>query len=371
MKELVVFHINHNEQINNIFFTIDKSGLVAKTYTLKNLSENKSKFKNHTFVTLVPSVDITFLSVTLKNLTKENFIKAAPFELAEELLDNSSNLHFTITDPNPNGEAIALVTKKEKMNTWLNLIKQLNISIDYFLPDLYAIDIGILQSPDITWCRQNNLTGFACYNSTYENLKKLTDMNIQENNSNDNIEQFFYHINLSETPINLLHSDFSYAASNQKLSKNKIKNLILCCLTPIILLLVSKMLDIYNLNTQIDIIDNKVNTLAHYINPDLKNKISGKELIQDKLNSLPKHHKGGNFLTLLKDISIAKAKVPVDILNINFDSKKNELKIELTATDFNTLENYLKALQNQAISVNQKTALERDGKVRSELFIKG
>ncbi|MCW9025134.1 MAG: type II secretion system protein GspL [Gammaproteobacteria bacterium] len=83
----------------------------------------------------VPGHEVTITEVTLPNSSKKQLINALPFVLEDSLMDDIDELHCTLGPKLDSGQYIAAVTDKQKLNTWMDLLKSNGIRIHALLPD--------------------------------------------------------------------------------------------------------------------------------------------------------------------------------------------------------------------------------------------
>jgi|GEM_PF-1062327 len=96
---------------------------------------------------IIPSSEVLFTQAQLPRLKAYRLQQALPFALEEQVLDEVNNLHFvagpypaqqTSTDDTPQPLPVAVV-KKQLMNTWLAHLQEAGIQPDAILPDIFLL----------------------------------------------------------------------------------------------------------------------------------------------------------------------------------------------------------------------------------------
>jgi general secretion pathway protein L len=372
-----------------------------------DIQEYQSEIKDSRVFVLVPGHDIFLTEIKLPHLSQSQLIKAIPYALEDKLADNIKNLHFSIGQPEINNLIPVAITSKVNMESWrLRLdyfFQSPNLIIESLLPDTLTLpwkpnEWTIFIDNDMALVRTNLQAGFSLeekslwtiitmllkHNDTHcpvriemfsdtavpaqiMNLFKNLHITIHQNHK-INLLHCIGATTHTSSPINLLKGLYESNTQTQK-KRFFYYNMIIF---PIILLLIytiGSLFQIYILEHQKHIIDDKITSHFLQIFPNKKmtnNKI--KEYIQNELNTINTNYNGNYFLRILKITSPLLSQSPgITILGLEYTDK--QLTLELEANDFVLLDNLTHALNKNNLKAQQIDAKTIGNKVQASISI--
>jgi len=131
-------------------------------------------------IVIVPQQDVLLTSTNLPKMNRSQLSKALPFALEEQVIDDVDALHFAYLHQ-PNEALSVAIVAKNKMQTWLDLLKTWNVQADIMMPLMFALPLieqtfVVVVLSDMAIVRMDAYQGFA---SDINNLNALLNMALQ------------------------------------------------------------------------------------------------------------------------------------------------------------------------------------------------
>ena len=171
--------VQETEDMTASWITFDASGTIVQTIAHGNLSQLSTNHENNVYVVL-PMQDILLTSTHLPKMSRQRLMQALPFALEEELIDDVSELHFSVGEYQQDNTLPVAIVSKQKMAMWLHLFEQLNITPHAFIPAIFILP---LPYTDNSWqindynnsciVRTGKWSGFACEQDNFDTLLAL------------------------------------------------------------------------------------------------------------------------------------------------------------------------------------------------------
>ena len=92
---------------------------------------------------MVPGMDVTVRPVNLPPKGEAKLRAMLPFALEDELAVGADGLHFALSAPQEGGARLAGVVAREKMETWLAMLRGAGLAPDVATPDFLALPPGV------------------------------------------------------------------------------------------------------------------------------------------------------------------------------------------------------------------------------------
>lgn len=375
MPQRMIVFLHRSDPLIASWVILDDAGTVVQSVAESPLTE----MKDTEVVVIIPTQDILLAQVTLPKLNRQKLLQALPFALEEQLLDDVENLHFAIGEYQANQSFPVAVIAKEKMESWLASLKNVEISPIAILPDVFILPfvdktIFVNTHKDICTVRTGKFSGFSCDKN---NLPDLLNLALgPHKDENEIVNTNFSELQLIETctleifdepPINLLQGPYR---AKSKTSQTKKIWLIAGFLMAawIGLALLSNLVSFFILHHQISNIDYSIKQIYKKNFPQASNVSSPRERMQDKLNKLFSQANNNNFLALLSLIgkSLAENKT-IHLQNLDFREK--QLSLEIFAASFDSLDNFTNALTQLNLNVKRQNAAIQGTQVKATLLI--
>lgn len=406
MRKKVILLLESDVSITKCLIIEDKNQ--TRYLNQCNIDEIYSLSLNSDVYILVPGRSVLLSNVKIPKLSQRRLMKAIPYLLEEELSGDISNMHFAIGKLiNENFYSVAVVAK-EKMEAWISLLSRFidnpKISIKGLMPENLALpwktdEWTVLIDEEQALVRTGNQSGFAINKmELWTILHLLIKQNtltipkeirlIGKINLTDEEKSFWNEYNViikqehndaklflmsniidKNMPINLLQGQFK---SRSKFLNASLLNKTAALLTFLCVLTLSfgSLLQISILNKH----DHKLQQLIKIVmNQNFpKNHISTPHEVKPYLKRIVKQlqdtHIESQFILIMKSISplISQAK-NVKVLGLDYD--KNQLTLQLEASDFLALEQLSQSLKAIKLKVKQSEEKKSDGSIHSTFLI--
>ena len=121
-------------------------------------------------VVFLPDEDILLTSISIPSKNKKQLLQAVPYALEERLADDIEALHFAIHAEKKDDLTHVAVINHQKMEQWLDLLRQHGIHPHYILPSLYSMPLKadswtLINKQNRSYLRQDKWSGFSCDHS--------------------------------------------------------------------------------------------------------------------------------------------------------------------------------------------------------------
>ena len=360
-------------------------------------------------VVFVPTIDVVLTSAIVPVKSGQRLVQAVPYALEEQLVDDIESLHVSIGHQNSAGKVSAAVVSREKMQQWLQRLKDIGIEPDVVLPDALALqrvngDWSALQlDSDIVCVRSGVETGFAC---DIENLAVIASSHASECDVDPDRVQF---TNCAETEIDNLSEQFrnvfSIPVNTQACNGDALATLIsgyesaeginllqgefvrkstwlrgqkrwlpaaVLLLAWLVLQFSMNIYQLQQLSASETAYKEKIVKIFKKAFPEVKRVSDPQKQMSIKLKAL----RGGSavagvgYLELMGKVSDVFTKVPnVEIKTLSF--KKNAIDLELEVSDLQRLENFKESiLKVSGVVIDIKSTSQRKGKLLSYIQVR-
>lgn len=159
--------------------TVDQALLESATVTSKqknshfeaiNWEDVHKKTSGKKVVVFIPNEDVLLTSISIPSTNKKQLLQAVPYALEERLADDIESLHFAIHSEKENDLIRVAVINRQKMEAWLDLLREHGVHPHYILPSLYSIPFKaeswtLISNANKSCLRQDQWSGFSCDHS--------------------------------------------------------------------------------------------------------------------------------------------------------------------------------------------------------------
>ncbi len=387
----------HAEQAS--WLVIDEIAQTQQTVLRGNLADLTPLVSDHEIQVIVPGQSILLTAAKLPKLSSQRLKQALPFALEEQLIDDVNNLHFATGEYQPDNSFPVAVVAKEKMDTWLAILKQANIIPHALIPATLALPFtanngNAFIDNEIATVRTGSFSGFAC---DKENLSTFLELQLSE------IEpkiEFIHLYNFSASPItikldattlnemmlnenqllehlmkwtaaypfiNLLQGPYQ---TTQKATATKKIWIIAACLALawISFAFFSNIGSFFILHHATAASEQSIEKIYKRNFPQASTIVAPRQRMEEKLKKLSSTANKNTFLSMLGILGnhLPQAK---GIQLLSLDYRGNQLTLGVTATTFENLDIFTQALTRQNLHVKQQSAGIAGTSVKANLLI--
>ena len=354
---------------------------------------------------IVPGTEVLILQLRLPKTSRSQLLKAIPYALEEQLIEEVDALHFAAGKQDDDGYCDVAVVKKQLIQQWLERCATLGLYPQLAIPDYLALPPmekawHLYLSGENALIRQNKMTGISVVQAQ---LKEVLSLRLLENtaalpekifiNYDDSNEHFsaetladlsvpvemavadcfsmelFAEASAPPIMINLLQGEYV-------ISKPKNKNLRLWKWVAVlagawfVVWFAGNLTQYFVYHARLVKAKASVTQLYQQVFPQAKVVVEPRLRIQRTLNERQNAGAGGAFLGLLTQVGAQINKSGNVVTIENFNYRNNTLVLSLSANNFQTLAALTKALQEQGLSVQQQNSTTQGKTVTTRLTIK-
>lgn len=399
MQKIIIYL--HNDDIEAAAWTVvSVSGSIQKAMQIGNLPELKTLAADadNEVIVIAPPQDVLLAETKLPKLNRHRLLQALPYALEEQLLHDVNELHFAIGEYQAEDILPVAIVTKQKMQTWLTALRNIEIYPSVILPAPLSIpvlencwDIFIIN--DIAIARMGLHTGFSC---DKHNLKELIELSLADNNKKPqaiylenytseafsltvasaniiekNLAEKHYlediALKLNHPGINLLQSP--YQAKHKPAQNKKIWLLASYLLAAWIgLIFITNLVSYGILHYQSAKLEKNIASIYKHNFPNASAIVAPKERMTEKLNILLNNGNKNHLLAWLANLG--KSLPEVSGLQIKLlDYRNNQLNLEFTANSSDKVDKLAKLLTEQGMSVKQQNVTANGSEVKGTLLI--
>lgn len=389
----------HSMELSQASWVISEGDDIEKSVLRGHLSELSFEDKQHETVVVVPATDVLLTEVSLPKLNRERLLKALPFALEEQLIDDVNDLHFAVADVQTDGRVSTAIVSRKKMDEWMALLRQYEIVPTTLCSAVFALPMvekawssSIFQ--DAATVRQGVFQGFGGEENNLSVLMELAmeaavekpeclhvyntltkPLNIQAGSMVINeihwseldwLETFPAWLS-STAVINLLQGQYQ---PRRKTSETKKIWLFAgyATLAFIGLTFFFELLSFLILHHEMNVTETKIERIYKRNFPDAQSVISPAERMQEKLSVMEERANTNYFLILLAKVSVPLSKTHTVQLK-SLDYRENGLTLELTANTVDDLDNLQRELTGSGLTVKQENAAVAGQAVKASFLI--
>lgn len=386
-------------QINQYrWMLLDAEGNVEEAPQNGPLEEIKNVNQPCDVIFIVTGIDVLLTELTLPKMSASRLVKAVPFALEGQLLQDISKTHFAISSGQNDPVISVAVVGRKKMQEWLKKLEPLNkkMKLVAFVPETIALPYdentwSIYQDGELVYLRfseknaaivdiQNFKKLYGVYlnektqphsinvyvndNEIISAVKQLTDNSTSVDTHPANNDLFAL---MKNVPINLLQGEFQVA---KEIADTK-RLLQLAAVMFFAWLLLINVFDIGKhmyLSSKQKKLKQAVGAVYKNIFPKASTVVNPKQRVQRKLNTLRSSKLQGGFMKVVREVSPVLRAVPgVTVYEANYAN--NKLIVELEVANFSILDKVVKDLQKRQLKVKQSDVAKTGDVIKAELMV--
>lgn len=94
---------------------------------------------NRPMVALASMADVNLLKARIPPLSRQRAVRAVPFALEDQLVEDVDDLHFCLGQRNAEGELAVAVVALERMQAWLQAFEEAGLEVEQIYPEVLAL----------------------------------------------------------------------------------------------------------------------------------------------------------------------------------------------------------------------------------------
>ncbi len=382
------------------FFVADNQIQHSGSLEITELSGLKQDFPGKAIVVLVPSEDSLVTSITMPTQQRRQQLKAVPFAVEEQLVENIEDVHFAIGKRDSEQKLPVVALSRKKMSLWLDILEDADITPSAMLPISALLEApkdawSIFKLDDTFIINQNG----NCWSAKAEQAALMLQLSIDEIPDDELPALLFWG---SESPpgwvsglgleisaqlvqdelqallarydqkhINLLQGDFEIQ-DDWKAAWSVWRKVAVFAFIAILLKFVSMGFELYILNAEKQTIKSEITRIYQEVAPGARVTAFPERQMRQLL---ARQQGGGNpsnsFLAMLDQLGESLASTPGSKpTNINYDKTRNEVRVDLLVSSLPLLDQLKDKLVSKELSVEVGGASAQGNQYSSRLIIR-
>ena len=341
------------------------SGQVENAQALKQLSE---KAQSRKVICLLPSVEVTLKSVKIEGALTRQMQRALPYMLEDDLASDVDKLHFSILAKEAGVVQVAICAKN-KLQAWLEWLKEAEIEVIRFVPEVLALPIpdenkwSAIQLDQHWMIRESDSYGWGCESEMLNTILQLRLLENPEqmiesysvppekNNTNWQFVDAILPMQLLaegciKNKINILTGEFK-VKKESSLHMQKWKSPAIAVVVLLVVILAKLFIQNHHVEQQTLQVKKQIEEMYKQAFPGQR--ALKYTRIKKKIKGLLKETSGGNtesdFLVILNDLQpVFQADPSLKISTLKFKSEKKEIDFSVSADSFQAFEKIEKSI---------------------------
>ncbi len=378
------------------------SGELKDAAELIQLSE---KAKTRQVIVLVPSCDVILKRLTVPGNSQRAIRMAAPYMLEDDLAQDVEQLFFAYanmkTDEQGHNCFVAIV-ERTQLNQWQSWLKEANINCKKMLPEVLALPNATPHWAAITLeqqllLRQGNWQGMTIDLAVWPIVEASLAKQLKAQQGDDNeqlpvidtysplsSQHFTLNAQPEELPLallakhapsqnfNLLQGEYQVKQTRSPIIQTWLSVAAIAVIA-LIFSLTFKAIKLHQLNNQIAQVEADIIQVYKKAFPKTKRVKAAtvRSQLKRKLAEIGSVNHEGNFLAFLDKLHPAFVAVPeLKPEAIKFDQKRQELRLQATASDYQYFEKFKNQLEKTQFTVSQGSLNNQGDLVSGSFSIK-
>ncbi|MFT4806945.1 MAG: general secretion pathway protein L [Paraglaciecola sp.] len=401
MEQLVVrLGANPDEPIHWIVWSNQQNEIIAsgELPDAAQLATLTNRAGRRPICALVPTSDILLKWVELPAKAGRKALAAIPFILEDEISGDISQQFFALGPKEGNNQAVAIVNK-EKLQSWLNIIKDAGLACDQLIPDVLTLPLAdknawsILELGQQLLVRKDNWSGLQgerdwLIQAIEHHARQYAKQNEQALLVNDysgtnlgGIDNLEVSVMPLELPMKVLALGLQSVRFNLLQGEYKVNNKVdgqwkkwrLAAVLAVIALfttLIDKGLEKNRLDEQLTTLKAQVRSEYKRAFPKAGAYRDLRTTMQRQMIALEQSGGGASMLIMLSQLRPAFEESNVKPQTMRFDSTRAELRIQAAANNFDDLDKFKRQAEAQGFTVEQGSINQKNNQVIGSLSIR-
>ena len=400
MQEKLVIYIHAHAPANPDWVLINAEGVCSEPVIRGEPLLLAGLASERDVIVIVPADSILLTTVTLPKMNRARLLKALPFALEEQLVDEVESLHFASGVTQENGELPVAIVAHEKMQFWMAFIHEWQLKPDALIPLTLAVPLEAMAVHIIidhmANVRTGNYLGFACDQHNLMPFLTIAFTDLDLHPSVIHIHNVTSHASANEltvtskidetliTPaqllvllagtvtqspyINLLQGTYTVKKARLPATDKMIKAMTWLVASWVALLFLYPAVSYFILGSKLSQINSQISQIYKRHFPAASSMVAPKLRMDDKLKKL-EASAGENRLLLLMGYVGKGLTASQNVKLKRLDFQGGQLTMELTAASSDDFSGFADFLSNEGLTVKQQNATLSGTRVNATLQV--
>lgn len=378
-----------------IWLTINEQGQIKDITRFSSLDQHPEISLKEYLVVILPGVSFLSTHVKVPKTRHSELIKAVPFALEDQLIEDINSLCFALGNFDEKGFLPVIVVGRNYFENELNEIRQAKLNPSVIIPDYLAI-----QKSDHHWSvainnglavlRYSKNAGLSSEQKPFENVLSLMlernskpeaiDLYLSEKDKIilpfdhviEHHEEFINSLAIDELhkapPINLLQGKYRVRTKKSK-EKNRWKYVTILFIVLMAVIFGGKIIEYFVLKSHFNALKKNVSAIYKEVYPKATEVIDPKLRLTRTVNNLRKAMSGNILLDLLGPTAeVLNQHSEIQLISLSYQNKN--LTVTLRAKELSSLEKFSNELTQKGLSVQQNQLSSTDQTINAEFQIR-
>lgn len=400
MQEKLIIYLHAHSPTNPDWLIINEEGVCSGQVTRGEPVELAGYAKNRHVIVIVPAESILLTSVVLPKMNRQCLLKAVPYALEEQLVDDVEKLHFATADFNEQGELAVAIISHASMQQWLDLLREWQVKPDAIVPmtstipieedtlhvfvdymaevrtDIYAgfaCDTQNLMSClNLAFTDENRMPSTICiHNATSEpcaDQLRVTAKVLEDFVTPDQLLVTMAQTVTSTPYINLLQGVYATKQSRLPQTQRMLRGIMVLAASWVALLFLYPVVSYFILGGKLSQIDSEIAHIYKLNFPQASSMVAPKIRMEDKLRQL-EGQAGENKLLLLLGYAGEGLANATNVKLKRVDYQGGMLTMELSAASSDDFSSFADYLTSAGLNVKQENATLSGSRVNATLQV--
>lgn len=370
------------------------AGVLDNAAELHSLSERAGR---RPIIALVPTSDVLLKWVELPAKAGRKALTAIPYMLEDEISGDINQQFFALGPHKTNMQAVAIVNK-DKLKLWLHMIEQAGLVCDQLMPDVLAIPQAedgwaVLELGQQLLVRQDEWAGLQGekewlmpalglharqYKTSHQHTLNVDNYSECEFEQSSEIESHSMPLELpmkvlacgaASNKFNLLQGEFKVKTTRGNGWKQWRVAAILATIA-LFTSVLDKVVEQQRIESQLAELKSQIDSEYRRAFPNAGAYRDVRATMQSKMQVLEQGGGGASMLVMLNQLSAAFADSSIKPQTLRFDASRGELRLQVVANNFESLEQFKRLAQAQGFIVEQGAINNKDDKVIGSLAVR-
>jgi general secretion pathway protein L len=402
MRNTLLIRTGQGEDWSCEWLPLDDAGQPVGRVRRGELSDAAAEANGLRVVVLVPSIDCLLTHATIPGRNRQKLLRAVPFALEEQLIEDVENSHFSLGPALPGGGYPVVVIATRRIDAILDACRSAGLDVYQLVPDIFAVPcagdaVCVVIDGDMALVRTGPYSGFVV---DTENLGLVLAGQQQPEDSPDKPVSV-------RLPDGGVPPDLGDAAAGAKITRYEGPALMLLSqglggaiidllqgaysrnqewgkiwqpwrataallLAGVLLSNIVTGVDYFRLHNERDKLNARMQSVFMESFPGTRRVVDPRVQMQQQLEQLQRRAgSGGRFLTLLaRSADVLRTAKDIEISGASY--RAGRLDVDLTAANLQVLDQLKQSLSAHGLVVEiQSAAADAGQRVKSRLRIQG